>query len=490
MHSDLTRADAADRPAGPADSASTDDDRTLAWAIEPPLPPTLIKQQLRERPGDLTAGQAASAGVAGALRGASRAARRPAWGAAIALCVLLSGVAATLSIVQWRRAQLPSAPAAAGSEARAGDRGAPPASAAPPAPLVSPAPRVPPASLRVPAPEPADRFAGLLARAERALNEGRIALPQGDNALDYYRVVLVTDPNHAEAADGLDRVLDALYAQAERALLENALENVETVLAAVRRAEPESGRLAFLEVQLGRARAQAGATPARTAEPRSGAAAFVEPLEQRIAQLQAETERLRRVDALVTIRERLASHALVTPAGDSAFDYLSALAREDPASEELPALWNALTSALADEVRRAIARGEWVAAERWVAALERTGRVDAAAATFRRQIETQRLQEQYLANAAPASELGIVSYAPPVYPGDAVARGIEGWVDLEFVVDRSGRVRDIVAAGAEPQGRFEQAAIAAVESYRYLPFVRDGVAYERRIRLRIRFSLE
>ena len=61
------------------------------------------------------------------------------------------------------------------------------------------------------------------------------------------------------------------------------------------------------------------------------------------------------------------------------------------------------------------------------------------------------------------------------------SRGNEGWVDLEYVVDRSGQPRDLVVLRASPPGRFDAAALAAVAQYRYAPFERDGRMYERRI---------
>jgi len=48
----------------------------------------------------------------------------------------------------------------------------------------------------------------------------------------------------------------------------------------------------------------------------------------------------------------------------------------------------------------------------------------------------------------------------------------------------------MVVVGAEPAGRFEQAASAAVAEYRYAPFRRDGQVYDRRVRLRVRFRLQ
>ena len=69
-------------------------------------------------------------------------------------------------------------------------------------------------------------------------------------------------------------------------------------------------------------------------------------------------------------------------------------------------------------------------------------------------------------------------------------RGIEGWVDLEFVVDRNGQPRNLAVVQASPPGRFDAAALAAVAQYRYVPFERDGRVYERRLRLRVRFQVQ
>jgi protein TonB len=79
---------------------------------------------------------------------------------------------------------------------------------------------------------------------------------------------------------------------------------------------------------------------------------------------------------------------------------------------------------------------------------------------------------------------------PAIYPPDAIERAIGGWVDLEYVVDRTGQPRNLVVVQASPSGRFDAAALAAVEQYRYVPFERDGRVYERRLRLRLRFQVQ
>jgi TonB family protein len=90
----------------------------------------------------------------------------------------------------------------------------------------------------------------------------------------------------------------------------------------------------------------------------------------------------------------------------------------------------------------------------------------------------------------PAFVLSQRSVVPVVYPAEALERGIEGWVELELVVDRAGQPRDVVVTEASPAGRFDAAALDAVRQYRYVPFERDGRIYERRVRLRVRFELE
>jgi len=76
-----------------------------------------------------------------------------------------------------------------------------------------------------------------------------------------------------------------------------------------------------------------------------------------------------------------------------------------------------------------------------------------------------------------------------VYPSDAQFRQIEGWVDVEYVVDRGGLTRDLKVRQSSPPERFDQSALAAVRKYRYEPFTRDGQVYERRVYVRLRFSL-
>lgn len=62
----------------------------------------------------------------------------------------------------------------------------------------------------------------------------------------------------------------------------------------------------------------------------------------------------------------------------------------------------------------------------------------------------------------------------PVYPARAVKQGVEGYVLVEFTIDRLGRVVDVRIVDAKPAGMFDRAALKAVERFRYKPRVVNG----------------
>jgi TonB family protein len=162
---------------------------------------------------------------------------------------------------------------------------------------------------------------------------------------------------------------------------------------------------------------------------------------------------------------------------------------EAPGFAGLTDAWDEWIAAQSARARQAISTRSWAAGEAALAALATAPRGATIVAPLREQLDIERLQAQYLATASPAGELKLVEAPPSVYPADARRLNIQGWVEIEFVVDRTGQPRNIVVVAAEPTGRFDQAAVAAVAKYRYAPFERAGHVYERRVRLRIRFAL-
>ncbi|MEM1228893.1 MAG: energy transducer TonB [Pseudomonadota bacterium] len=61
----------------------------------------------------------------------------------------------------------------------------------------------------------------------------------------------------------------------------------------------------------------------------------------------------------------------------------------------------------------------------------------------------------------------LLSGAGPQYPPQARAAGIEGRVTVAYGISVDGRVINARVVAAEPAGLFEEAALAAVRSWRY-----------------------
>ena len=85
--------------------------------------------------------------------------------------------------------------------------------------------------------------------------------------------------------------------------------------------------------------------------------------------------------------------------------------------------------------------------------------------------------------------LPIVKVAP-VYPRRAQTRGIEGYVLLEFIVTKTGAVRNPFVVEAKPPGIFDRAAISAALKFKYKPKVVNGEPIDvAGVRNRITFEL-
>ena len=170
------------------------------------------------------------------------------------------------------------------------------------------------------APTPEQVLADLRARASLAVQDGRLAEPVGDSALDHYRAILALVPGDQNARDGIASAVNTLFTRAEEALLNDSLETAAAALDQVRRADPASSRLAFLDAQLARALAVLAAPPQT---PRSTAPAVAAPAA-------GPTE----LDSMLSLAgARLARGQILTPVGDSAvayFDRAAQIERNDP----------------------------------------------------------------------------------------------------------------------------------------------------------------
>jgi protein TonB len=87
-------------------------------------------------------------------------------------------------------------------------------------------------------------------------------------------------------------------------------------------------------------------------------------------------------------------------------------------------------------------------------------------------------------------EARLIERVPAEYPQDAERKGVEGVVDLSFVVSTQGDVRDITVLHSEPSGIFNRAAVSAVRRWKYRPKTVKGSPVEAHVQLRVTFKLD
>jgi len=105
----------------------------------------------------------------------------------------------------------------------------------------------------------------------------------------------------------------------------------------------------------------------------------------------------------------------------------------------------------------------------------------------------ERLAQMKLAGAGvpqvAEASLTRVKSVEPDYPGEALRKNIEGWVELAFVVTAEGKVTKVTVLNSSPAGMFDAAATKALARARYKPMLQDGQPVMVASKLRITFRL-
>ena len=84
----------------------------------------------------------------------------------------------------------------------------------------------------------------------------------------------------------------------------------------------------------------------------------------------------------------------------------------------------------------------------------------------------------------------VLTRMPPFYPLNAKRKGIEGWVNVKFIVNEQGRVEDVSVLGSRPPGLFEESVIRCMSGWRFKPGMVKGEAVRVWAETTVRFELE
>lgn len=334
-------------------------------------------------------------------------------------------------------------------------------------------------SQRLPDIDPRQLITSNLAEGRVALQENRYIDPSDRSAFHYFNTVLALDPANAEAKAGIDKIAEHFIGNAQTLIAEGRFAEAVNALQSVRRVRPDHEGVAALEAGLRQKLAQqypqvrktvapeaqqeVAATVARGSSARETAPTNPVPVNARVAKVveppAAAPKRLERAPVQQDAR-RLdtrviadAHRAIERRDFDAARSLISAALEMGAAPEDVVALNHSLAAA-EQHAARVIPPPAPIAAAAEPPLRTASAPVPTVVAP---------------AVPEPLADPVLVKVIQPRYPNEARMRGIEGWVDLSFVVSATGDVVDPRVEDSSMKHLFARPALTAVRQWKYAP---------------------
>ena len=186
-------------------------------------------------------------------------------------------------------------------------------------------------------------------------------------------------------------------------------------------------------------------------------------------------------------QSRLAQGKLTEPDNDCALYYVNQLRATDPKNAALPRISGALQQQILEQARTAIDTGQPGRAD---ALLQMAGGLGASAdlTTLNQRLALLKQSSSGTPDVIEAT-LTRLKQIELDYPETALAKHIEGWVDLAYTVTPDGKVSNVKVLGSTPAGVFDSAAARAISRLRYKPAVVAGKPIGVTTKLRIAFRM-
>ena len=186
-------------------------------------------------------------------------------------------------------------------------------------------------------------------------------------------------------------------------------------------------------------------------------------------------------------QSRLAQGKLTEPDNDSALFYVNQLRATDPKNTGLARISSAVQAQILEQARAALDGAQPARAETLLQMAAGLG-ASADLAPL-----SQRLAQLKLTATGPPEVLeASLARAKAIeldYPTDALRRGVEGWVDIGYIVTGEGKVTTIKVLDSSPKSVFDAAATRALARMRYKPATQGGKSIAVSTKLRISFRL-
>jgi len=287
--------------------------------------------------------------------------------------------------------------------------------------------------------------------ARLALEADMLLEPAEYSAWTLFGEAVTADPGNEAARAGLDEVAIQLLGRGSSALeqgrYDDATAMTDTILARL----PDHAGARKLEADIAEALAP---PPPPPPAPRRAAPAP------------------RPVDPIPALNDAfyaaMAANNVLTPPGSSAIDLVREMLDKSPGHELTAAARDMLVTEMLDRSTQSIEARDITAAQTWIDAAApiaadpaRVGLAQERITAYLIAAETQKL--------LPASDFVQTNYVAPEYPRVALDRGVEGWVDVEFVITERGETESIKVVEASNDRYFHEEAVAAVEQWRFEP---------------------
>ena len=373
----------------------------------------------------------------------------------------------------------------------------------------------------------AQRVDEVLALASARLNDDKLITPSNDNARYYYELVLSNDPQNPAAEQGITIIASKLALKARTAIDKEQFALAGSLLRDAEALDPTNSDLATSKTALDDTRARQEAER-QAAVLRKAEAERLAEAEQQAAAARQEAERqavvLRKVEAerLAEAERRAASERQATIERQAELERQLTAEREAEtrrqAAAEKAAAAAAVVAAAAvatqtqtaqdkpsgvrpeatDQSRTVADADEQAAATIEPPAVQQSGTAEKtllAVATATADAQFSQASTTAKAAGSPPEPLAInrlkrTNYVAPKYPRSAERRNTSGWVDVSFTVSREGSVHSIEIIESTPGTVFDDSATKAISQWRFEPVVENGVAVERRVAVRMMFTLQ
>ena len=271
--------------------------------------------------------------------------------------------------------------------------------------------------------------------AMSAYSAGKLVAPAGENAFEYYLAALQSNPGDVGAEEAIMELMPVAMSALESAMAANTTLEVERLIPLLERADPGAARVAALKQRW-----------------------------------QANVANLANAN-LANIEKQASAQA----ASGSENVQPQILAPENSAPE------------IAAMPTPAVTAPKVVPKPAVAANLKPSPPVQASPKVATAQVQTRAVESRAVENRV--VEARALSTARAVFPAQARRQKIEGWVDLQVVIDASGRVTEASVIGAQPARIFDVEARRAVMRWRYSPKRVNDQPVSSVLRQRIKFSL-